>query len=174
MVTTEQVLQWMLQWAYEHALGILVFVGIFVEITPIKISPITWLLNFLFKPIRTEMTDMKNDLNNNITNVKNELKEEINVIKQQQLEDKNSILELIKSNEMSDISRIRWEIIEFSNSIDNDQLHTRDEYRHIIDDNRRYHALITKYGLENGIIDDEFNKIYTHYENNKGSSSVYF
>ena len=54
------------------------------------------------------------------------------------------------------------------------QKHTRDEYRHIKDDNRRYHALISKYQMENGVIDEEMEKINSHYDANKDSTSVYF
>ena len=75
---------------------------------------------------------------------------------------------------MAEISRIRWEIIEFSNSIENDQLHVRDEYRHIKDEYKKYELLIKKYNLENGIITEEIEKINKHYDENKNSNSVYF
>ena len=82
--------------------------------------------------------------------------------------------DLISSTELSEISRIRWNILEFANSIDNDQKHIRDEYRHIKDEAKRYHALIEKYDIDNGIIDEEMEKINKRYEENKSSSAVYF
>lgn len=170
---------------WEHAFEFIVILGIFFEITPIKLSPITWFLNLFYKPIgnnintlKTDINDkiekLKEELNDNIESVKTELKKEIDAVSSEQKTQKENILELIRTNEMSEISRIRWEIIEFSNSIENGQLHIRDEYRHIIDDNRRYHTLIKKYGLENGVIDEEFAKILKHYEDNKDTTSVYF
>ena len=42
------------------------------------------------------------------------------------------------------------------------------------DDNIRYHTLIEKYELSNGLIDEEMMKINEHYENNKDNTSVYF
>lgn len=153
---------------------ILLACSIFIEITPIKINPISWLVGFIFKPIRQDINDMRTELNNNIESVKNELKSDIESIKREQFDQKESIDDLVRANEMNEVSRIRWEIIEFANSIENKQLHIRDEYRHIIDDNKRYHALIEKYELDNGIIDEEYEKIYKHYKENKNGNSVYF
>ena len=162
-----------LQWCWNHILEIIVILSIFVEITPVKINPISWLAGILFKPLRKDMNDMKVELSGNIDAVKKELKDEIDKIKEKQQEEEKSINELITSNEMSEISRIRWEIIEFSNSIENKQLHIRDEYRHIIDDRRRYNALIAKYKLTNGIVDEEYEKIIKHYEDNKNNPEMF-
>lgn len=154
---------------------ILIFLSIFVEITPIiKFNPISWISNIIYKPIYKYIDTIKIDINKDINSVRDELKEEIDQIKLEQTSEKDSINELVKSIEMNEISRIRWEIIEFSNTLENGQLHIRDEYRHIIDDNKRYHSLIKKYGLENGVIDEEFEKIKNHYESNKNSPAVYF
>lgn len=192
-----------LQWIANHIFQIIVFIGVFVEITPIKFNPISWFLNLLFKPIKSDMDDMKKEINSSIdtikedlqtdiSNVKTDLKSEIatvksdmkdeigNVkaeidgVKQEQVNQSNTINELIKSNEMSEIARIRWNILEFANSIDNGQLHIRDEYRHIKDNAIRYHALISKHDITNGIIDEEMDKINKHYEANKNGTSVYF
>lgn len=161
-------------WFKQYALWIIAFLGIFVEITPIKFNPISWLTGLLFKPIKKDMSDMKDELNNKIDSVKTDLKVEIDSIKSDQQKYNETINSLIKSNEMTEISRLRWEILEFSNTIDNGQLHTRDEYRHIKDDSKRYHDLIKKYGLDNGVIDEEMEKINAHYEEHKDSTSVYF
>lgn len=163
-----------LQWFADNFYKIVLVLAIFFEITPIKFNPITWVLNLIYKPIREEIKDLKDELNTKIDSVKDDLKTEIDQLKIEQVQNKETITELIKSNEMTEISRLRWEIIEFANSIDNNQKHTRDEYRHIKDDNRRYHALIAKYELENGVIDEEMEKINNHYDANKDSTSVYF
>lgn len=163
-----------LQWCTDNFYKIILVLGIFFEISPIKFNPITWVLNLIYKPIREELKKLKDELNTKIDSVKDDLKTEIDQLKAEQVQNKDTITELIKSNEMSEISRLRWEIIEFSNSIDNNQKHTRDEYRHIKDDNRRYHALIAKYEMQNGVIDEEMEKINSHYDANKDSTSVYF
>ena len=163
-----------INWIYNHLIELLVILSIFIEITPIKFNPISWLSKVLFSALRKDMEDMKKELNENIGNVKTDLMGEIDNIKAEQQNEKNSIDQLTITTEMAEISRIRWEIIEFSNSIENGQLHIRDEYRHIVDDNKRYHTLIDKYGLENGYFEEEYEKIFKHYEENKNSISVYF
>lgn len=169
-ITAAQVLEWVIS----HLWQIIITLGVFFEITPIKINPISAIVNLLFKPINTKIDNMQKDIKNDIDSVRKEFKEEIGQIKQRQENEESTIKELIRSNEMTEISRIRWEILEFSNSLKNEQLHTRDEYRHIFDDNERYHYLIDKYGLTNGIITEEFEKIQKHYDDNKNCTSVYF
>ena len=117
---------------------------------------------------------MKKELNDNINSVKTDLKEDINQLSDGQLKQSETIVELIKTSEINEITRLRWEIIEFARSLDNNQLHRRDEYLQIKEDNQRYHSLIKKYGLTNGLIDDEMEKINDHYKKNKGNQSAYF
>lgn len=155
-------------------ISIIVFLSIFIEISPIQINPISLLSSIIFRPLRDDMKKMKTEINQRIDDIKNELKTDIDSIKEQQEKEKVQIKELIKSSEIAEISRIRWEIIEFSNSLDNDQKHNRDEYRHIIDDRKRYLYLIDKYELTDGLIDEEYEKIKTHYDANKSGSSMYF
>lgn len=158
----------------KHILEIIAFISIFVEIAPIKLHPITFLLDLINKPVRQDIASLNTSINKSIDDVKSELKKDMDVLKERQDLEEEKISELIKANEMNEISRIRWEIIEFSNSINNNQKHIRDEYRHIKDENRRYHELIEKYDLSNGLIDEEMEKINEHYEANKNSVNVYF
>ena len=94
---------------------------------------------------------MKEEFKKEIEDLRKDLTNQIDSLREDQEKEKEAIDELIYSNEMSEISRIRWEIIEFSNSIENGQLHVRDEYRHIRDEHKKYESLIQKYNLENGI-----------------------
>ena len=168
------VLQTILSWCSNHILELIVFLSIFVEVSKIKIKPLTALMNFVFKPIRKEINDMKEEMKKDMENLENRLSEDIRSLRQDQENEKKAVEELIEANEMSEISRIRWEIIEFANSIDNGQLHVRDEYRHIRDEHKKYETLIAKYNLENGIINEEMEKIENHYEENKNTTTVYF
>ena len=163
-----------LQWIGKHILEFCVILSIFFEITPIKFNPISGLIKLLFKPIQKDMDNLKDDLNKKIDNMNNDIKKEILSIKNEQLDEKRVIGELNKSIDLSEIIRLRWEIREFGTSLDNNQLHKREEYLQIIDDNTRYHELIKKYNLINGYIDDDINKIKDHYENYKNSNNVYF
>ena len=163
-----------LKWIWDHIVAIVLILSIFFEISKIKINPISSLMKWLFKPLRKDIDEMKVEINKNIDSVRDEFKMEIESLKTQQQSDANRIDSLIETNEMSEISRLRWEIIQFSNSIENNQKHIRDEYRHIKDDYKRYHSLIEKYNLDNGIIDEEMEKINKRYEANRTSSAVYF
>lgn len=158
----------------KHLLELIAFISIFIEITPIKVKPISFLLNLINKSVREDISKLDTSIKSNIDEVKNEFIKDIKEVKERQNLEEQKIMELIKTNEMNEISRIRWEIIEFSNSINNDQKHVRDEYRHIKDENRRYHELIEKYNINNGIIDEEMEKINRHYEQHKESANVYF
>lgn len=163
-----------LLWAGNHVIEIIIFLSIFLEISKVKISPISAITNLIFKPIRKELESMRKDFKKEIDELRSDLTSQIDSLRTDQEESKKAVDEMIQSNEMAEISRIRWEIIEFSNSLKNGQLHVRDEYRHIKDDHKKYEALIAKYNLENGITDEEMENINTHYEANKQSTSVYF
>ena len=149
------------------------FISIFIEITPSKCHPISWLMNRFFRSIRLEINDVKTEINNNVDAKFGELKEEVADLKRRQEEHEDKIKEMIRSNEMDAIARIRWEILEFSNSIENGQMHTRDEFLHVKDNYKRYHALIEKNKMTNGLLDEEMKKIDAHYEEHKGSTAFY-
>jgi len=158
----------------KHILEIIAFISIFVEFAPIKLHPISFILDLINKPVREDIAKLKESITENINEVRKDFKKDLNAVQERQELEEERISELIRTNEMNEISRIRWEIIEFSNSITNGQKHIRDEYRHIKDENRRYHELIKKYELSNGLIDEEMEKINAHYESNKKSVNVYF
>ena len=113
---------------------IIAFLGVFVEITPIKINPISSLLKYcgskLNEDLRKDIKEMKSDI--------------------EKLDNK------VDANE---IDRIRWEILDFSNSCRNTRKHTRDEFLHIIELNQKYHKIIKEKGIENGQIDLEYDFI---------------
>ena len=118
---------------------IIAFLGVFVEITPIKINPISSLLKYcgskLNEDLRNDIKDMKSDI--------------------EKLDNK------VDANE---IDRIRWEILDFSNSCRNKRKHTRDEFLHIIELNQKYHKIIKEKGIENGQIDLEYDFIENIYK----------
>ncbi len=163
-----------LKWIGNNIMALIVILSIFFEISKIKINPISWLMKLLFKPMKKDMDDMKSELKADISDMEHRLSDEIDSVKQEVNSEHKRIDDLISSTELAEISRIRWNIIEFANSIENGQKHIRDEYRHIKDESKRYHELIKKYNLENGIIDEEMEKINNKYEDNKNSSAVYF
>ena len=161
-------------WIWDHIVAIILVLSVFFEISKIKLNPISWLMKLLFKPVKKDMDEMKAELKKDISDMEKKLSSEIDAVKSEVNSEHQRIDDLIHSTELAEISRIRWNIIEFSNSIENGQKHIRDEYRHIQDEGERYHKLIEKYDLKNGIIKEEMEKIKKRYDENRDSSSVYF
>ena len=117
---------------------VLLILSIFIQITPIKISP--W--SALFKWVGKNIT-------NNACH------------KIDSLVTKVSDLEIsIDANEKD---RIRWEILDFANSCRNNRKHSRDEFQHIVDLNDKYKRLLKKTNESNGVFDIEFKYIQDLY-----------
>ena len=122
-----------------NATLLLVVLSAFVEITPIKINPITdflrWLGNKFNGPVLEKL------------NAQDEAMVEIR--------------DVVDDNE---IDRIRWEILDFSNSCRQGKKHTLDEFVHIIELNEKYHKILDRRELTNGRIDLEYSFIVKIYE----------
>lgn len=124
---------------FASAVAVITVFGIFFEIAPIKINPITKILNYCGDKINA-------DLRKDIASMKEDIK---------RVDDK------VDANE---IDRIRFEILDFANSCRNKRRHTREEFSHIIEINTKYHKIIEEKGLENGQIDIEFDFIKSLYK----------
>ena len=108
--------------------------GVFVEISPIKINP--W--SALFKWIG-------NAFNKG-------LKEELALLK-------GYVKELEKLVDMNEIKRIRAEIFAFEDSLRLGVKHTKDNFMHIFDIHDDYMKLLEKYDMENGRMTAAFDYI---------------
>ena len=109
-----------------------------IEITPIKLNPLT----ALFRWIGRHITD--------------EVMQEIKEIKAKQAEQQATI-------DANELDRIRYEVLDFANSCRNGRKHTKDEFEHIIVLNTKYHNLLDKTGDENGVFDAEYEYILELY-----------
>ena len=91
-----------------------------IEVTPIfKCNPITALFRWIGRKMTAEvMTEVKN----------------LDKLVKEQGKD-------IQRNEMD---RIRWEVLDFANSCRNGRKHTKNEFAHIIDLNKKYEALLER------------------------------
>ena len=156
----------MLNWIWDNLIGLIGIASLFIEISPIKINPIGWIGKKLMQPVKNEIT-------NEINIVKTELKKDIDEIKAQQKTIQNDLNKIVEEMDAQEIRHLRWEILEFGMSIENGQLHTRDQFRHIEDDMKKYHTLIEKYELTNGLIDEVSQKIEKHYNENKDNPARY-
>lgn len=115
-------------------IGICGVFGIGVEVAPVKLYPVSWLLK-----------KAGNIMNYDIAEKVNALETEFQSFK--------------KDDDMERINNIRKEIVDFSLACQKEEHHTRDEYDRIFDRVGAYHELLKKYGMENGKIDIEVNYI---------------
>lgn len=118
---------------------LLVALSAFIEITPIKFNPISTLFGWLGKKFNGAVLEKLS----------------------QQDEAMVEIRDVVDDNE---IDRIRWEILDFSNSCRQGKKHTLDEFVHIIELNEKYHQILKRRNLTNGRIDLEYNYIVSIYE----------
>lgn len=121
------------------ATALVMVFGIFFEIAPIKINPVSrvlkWCGDKMNENLREDIASMKEDI--------------------KRIDDK------VDENE---IDRIRYEILEFASSCRRKKKHTRENFLHIIELNTKYHKIIEEKGLENGQIDIEFELIKNIYK----------
>ena len=111
-----------------------VVLSIFVEITPIKINPVSTLLKFIG------------------SNINVDLKAEISAVK-------DTVQKVDNKVDDNEIDRIRWEILEFSNSCRSGKRHTKEEFDHVINLNQKYHRILDEREEENGQVDLAFEYI---------------
>lgn len=71
-------------------------------------------------------------------------------------EDIHAIRDQVDNNEKD---RIRWEVLDFSNSCRNGIRHTKDEFQHIIDLHDKYVKLLEKTHDTNGVFTAEYEYI---------------
>lgn len=103
-----------------------------VEITPIKINPISGFLKWVGKQINGDI--------------------------------KEELLKIDRKVDEHEIDRIRWEILDFANSLRRKEDHTKDQFFHIVEVNTKYHALIKEHGIVNGVLDSEYSYIERVYK----------
>jgi len=114
--------------------ALVAFLGIFVEISPLKINPLSaviqWVGNALNKDTRKQLAAIS-------------LK----------LEEVSERIDKIELNDM------RSAILDFSNSCMNERRHTKEEFEHVIDLHTQYEEIISEKGLKNGRVDLAFRYI---------------
>lgn len=71
----------------------------------------------------------------------------------------------------NEIDRIRWEILNFSNSCQRNINHTQNDFQHIFKINKKYHDILDRIGETNGEIDREMEYIDELYQQKKRDNS---
>ena len=143
----------------------------------VSLSAIIGVLSLIFKPVRNCImwvykkavgTKNKNDeIIKKIDSVEKNLTEKVNTVESTL---SSQIKEVSNRNDINEMKRIRWEILDFANSCKNKRRHSQDEYKHIIEMHDDYEELIGKTGSKNGFLEAEYDYILNLYKSNQDSN----
>lgn len=106
----------------------IIALSIFIEITPIKINPITACLKWIADKLNKDTKEQLQNISYQVSDVSGRL-------------------------DMLEINNMRSKILDFSNSCLNERRHTKDEFEHIIDLHTQYEDSIAKHNMKNGRVD---------------------
>lgn len=96
------------------------------EVTPIKLHPISALLKWIGKRITGDILKNVDELREDIADLRQDVDEQR-------------------------MSSIRSLVLDFSNSCLNGRQHTKEEFDHILEENKIYEKLVEKYKIENDV-----------------------
>lgn len=121
---------------------VLLILSVFVEVTPIKVSPISRLLGWIGKKINgslsKELSDFKRETEDNFKAVK---------ARQDAAE---------RDSDLQRIAGIKSLILSFANSCMNNRKHTLEEFHHVLEENKIYEQLVEKLGVENDVYSESY------------------
>lgn len=159
----------------EYAL-LALFLGIFIDVNPkIKFNPIKCIISYIGK-------HFNNSIQKEMSGFKQEVNKKLDELQKEQNAQRDTLNKMITDRDNSELSRLRWEVIDFENSIVNGEKHSRDQYRHILDESRKFMRLLETC-KENIFVNEEdvikikecTEVIRSHYEKNRSNQSqMYF
>lgn len=100
------------------------------EIVPIKINPWTTLFRWIGKAINGELKEQLSDLSSDVSELKSDF-------------------------EMKKAEDMRWEILEFANTCRIGNEHSKDEWRHVMNQVSEYEEYTERKGITNGVIEED-------------------
>ena len=127
----------------------MVVLGVFFEITPTKINPISWLGSVF---------------NRNTNNKIEAMNEKIQVLEQK-------IVALNVKIDENQVEYLRCEILDFANSILNGRKRSKEEYHNIMDMYRRYHNIVGANNFPNDVLEESYKIILEKYHEEAKNNS---
>lgn len=100
------------------------------EIVPIKINPWSTLFRWIGKAINGELKEQLSDLSSDVSELKSDF-------------------------EMKKAEDMRWEILEFANTCRIGNEHSKDEWRHVMNQVSEYEEYTERKGITNGVIEED-------------------
>lgn len=154
--------------------SIVLGLSIFIDINPrIKWNPLKSLLGFLG-------TYLNRSIEKEISGFKEEVNRKLEDLQKEQNSQRETLNKIIIDTENRELSKLRWEIIEFDMSISNGQKHTREQYRHILDSGHKFDRMVLSENInvdpeDVRSIQESIANIEKHYEKNRRDlTTVYF
>ena len=114
--------------------AIIIALGIFVEIVPVKFNPLSSIVKWIGNCLNSETKEQLSSIFEKLENLSYRIDE-------------------IEINDM------RSTILDFANSCMNERKHTKEEFEHVIDVHSQYTDIISERGLTNGRVDLAFKYI---------------
>lgn len=153
-----------------------VVVTFFIDLTPgIKFNPIKFIFGKLGdafnRSVDTKLDAFGEKIDQKIGEVETQLKE----LKRDNDKQNELILKQGKTIDITEMNRLKMEILDFSNRLSSKQKFSAEQYRSVIDCYTRYHQIIDQYEeLSNGKIDIEYQIIVQHYMAHKDDGEFMF
>ena len=116
-----------------------------IEVAPIRINPwhslLKWIGQVINGGLQTQMTEMKNELS-----------------------------DLKKDCELKNADDMRWEILNFANTCRQGVKHSKDEWRHVMDQLAKYEDYTESKGISNGVIEEDTRYLRELYHDRNSSN----
>lgn len=128
--------------------GALAVLGTFIEVSKIKINPWSSLFRWIGKKMNAEVVD----------EIK-ELKKDIEELQKNDEELKKEQEEMRRQNAIDAADTIKAEVFNFYNECKRDLKHSEAEFNHIVQQNKKYLAIIEVTKEPNGVYEAEYDYI---------------
>lgn len=162
----------LLSLGYDKWALILIVLGIFIDITPgIKWNPIKTIFKYLGKAFNSSVESELNTL-------KSAMNIKFDELQSEQLAQRETLDRLILDQTNKEIGRLRWEVIDFQNSIMNGVKHSRDQYNHVLDSYDKYILIMQNPNIDSDeyfrTVQEQGEKIREHYERYRDQDLLFF
>lgn len=154
---------------------IFLVLSIFIDISPIKLNPVKRVVEYFGNCFNRS-------IEKSIAEFKKETNERLDALQAEQNAQRDTLNKIIVDRDNSELSRIRWDVIDFENSIFNGEKHSREQYRHILDESRKFTRMIETSEVDGISVKEEdvikmkeaAETIRSHYEKHRVDQSVMY
>lgn len=158
----------------EYAIVVLLL-SIFIDINPkIKFNPIKAIIRYLGRWFN-------NSIQKEIAGFKVEVNQKFDDLQKEQKAQRETLTKLVNDMDQKEASKLRWEVIDFETSILNDEKHSREQYRHILDSACKFFRMVESHELDIKVSEEDIQKlqeartfIQNHYDKNRADQSIIF